>query len=232
MRLTTMTARMRADVRALAAASAVGLALAASGCGSSGSSSSSHSTSTAAAPASTSTSTSTGQASTSSSSTSTPQSGGTTPAGTKLTPGATALVNFEPESTSFRLQLSVLSIQKAAAGDMNGVELSKAQQEQTPYYVRLQVRNVGSGNVAAHDVDPADEFQATDDRGGQAQELTLLGHFRPCESVEEPKAFGPGVTYKTCVVYMVGHGGSVAQDEWTGNGGDAYSSNPIVWRAG
>jgi hypothetical protein len=40
------------------------------------------------------------------------------------------------------------------------------------------------------------------------------------------------MTYKTCVVYMVGRGGSVAQVEWTGNGGDAYSSDPIVWKAG
>jgi hypothetical protein len=212
-------------VRALAATTAVGFVLALSGCGSS---SSSHSSSSAAAPASAPASETTA----SSPSTAAPQSGGTTAAGTKLAPGATALVNFEPESTPFRLELGVLSIQKAGPGDMNGVELSKAQQEQTPYYVRLQVRNVGSGNVAAHDVDPADEFQATDDRGGQAQELTLLGHFRPCESVEEPKSFTQGVTYKTCVVYMVGHGGSVAQEEWTGNGGDAYSSNPIVWKAG
>jgi hypothetical protein len=216
-------------VRGFAAATAVGVAMVVSGCGSSSSSSSS---STAAAPASTSTSAPASETTASSSSTAAPKSGGTTAAGAKLSTGDTALVNFEPESTTFHLQLGVLSIQKGGPGDMNGVELSKAQQEQTPYYVRLQVRNVGSGNVAAHDVDPADEFQATDDRGGQAQELTLLGHFRPCESVEEPKSFTQGVTYQTCVVYMVGHGGSVAQEQWTGNGGDAYSSNPIVWKAG
>ncbi len=229
MRLRTMTSGTRRDVRALAAATAtaLALALAVSGCGSS---SSTHSSSGAAAAAATSAPAS--ETTASSSSTAAPASGGTTPAGTKLAPGATALVNFEPESTSFRLELSVVSIQKGGSGDMNGVELSKAQQEQTPYYVRLQVRNIGSGNVAAHDVDPADEFQAIDDRGGQAQELTLLGHFRPCESVEEPKSFTQGVTYETCVVYMVGHGGSVAQVQWTGNGGDAYSSNPIVWKAG
>jgi hypothetical protein len=171
-------------VRAFAAATAVGAVMAVSGCGSS---SSSHSSSSAAAPAASSTSAPASETAASSSSAAAPKSAGTTAAGAKLTPGETALVNFEPESTSFRLQLGVLSIQKGGPGDMNGVELSKAQQEQTPYYVRLLLRNVGPGNVAAHDVDPADEFQAVDDRGGQAQELTLLGHFRPCESVEEPK---------------------------------------------
>src|SRR5277367_2542338 len=162
------------EVRGFAAVTAVGVAMAVSGCGSS---SSSHSTSSAAAPAATSTSAPASETTTSSSSTAAPKSGGTTPAGAKLATGETALVNFEPESTNFRLELSVLSIEKGGPGDMNGVELSKAQQEQIPYYVRLEVRNVGPGNAAAHDVDPADEFQAVDDRGGQAQELTLLGHF-------------------------------------------------------
>jgi len=40
-----------------------------------------------------------------------------------------------------------------------------------------------------------------------------------------------GVTYKTCVIYMVGGGGSIVQEEWTGNGSDAYGENPIVWKA-
>jgi hypothetical protein len=146
MLLSGRVARAGHDMRVLTAAGAIGLALAVSGCGSS---SSSHSSSSAAAPAASSTSTPASETATSSSSTAAPKSGGTTPAGAKLSPGETALVNFEPESTSFRLELDVLSIQKAGPGDMNGVELSKAQQEQTPYYVRLQVRNVGPGNAAA-----------------------------------------------------------------------------------
>jgi hypothetical protein len=217
------------DLPAVALVAAVGLALAAAGCGSSGSSSSS---SSAAAPATTSTSTAPAGTSASATSTGKASSAGTTPAGTVLSPGATAVVNFEPESTNFRLQISVVSIKKGSQAEMSGVELDKAQRSQTPYYVTLRVQNIGSGNVGAHDVAPADEFRATDDRGGQAQELSVIGSFRPCESVTSPSHFTHGQTYQTCVVYMVGAGGSIAKVEWPGNGGDAYSSNPIVWKAG
>lgn len=235
MRLTpTMARGTRHDFRALALAGTVGLALAAWGCGSSGGSSGTAETTSTSAAAHT-TPTSTGESTTSSSSTGNAASGGTTAAGTKLTTGATAVVNYEPEEgpgkPTFHLQLNVLSIKKGAQADMNGVELNKAEQGQTPYYVTLQVRNIGPGNAAAHEGNPAVPFQATDDRGGQGQELTLLGTFRPCESVLVPKQFTTGVTYKTCVVYMVGGGGSIVAENWTGSGGDDYSENPIVWKA-
>jgi hypothetical protein len=213
---------------------AAGLALAVSGCGSSGSSSSS---STAAAPATTSTpaSTPTSTASTTTSSSST-ASGGTTKAGTTLSPGATALVDYqpgdEPKSPTFRLQISVLSIKQGSKADLNGVELEKAQQGQTPYYVTLKIRNEGAGNASAEEGAPAASFQATDDRGEQGQELSVIGNFRPCESGTQPKQFTKGVTYQTCVIYMVGGGGSIVSEKWTGSGGDAYSENPIVWKAG
>jgi hypothetical protein len=233
MRLTpTMARRTRRDVKAVALAATVGLVLAACGCGSSGSFSTAGTSPTSAAAATA--PASTGETNTSSSATGKVASGGTTPAGTKLTTGATAVVDYEPEEgpgkPTFHLQLNVLSIKKGAQADMNGVDLDKAQQGQTPYYVTLQVRNIGAGDASANDGNPAVPFQATDDRGGQGQELTLLGTFRPCESVLVPKQFTTGVTYKTCVVYMVGGGGSIVAENWTGSGGDAYSENPIVWK--
>lgn len=220
-------------IRPFALAAALGLGLAVSGCGSSGGSSSS---SNAAAPATTSTSASTPSTTASSSSSASAGSGGTTAAGTTLAEGATALVDYqpgdEPHSPTFRLQISVQSIKKGSKADLNGVELEKAQQGQTPYYVTLKIRNEGSGNASAEEGDPAAAFQATDDRGEEGQELSVIGNFRPCESGTQPKQFTKGVTYQTCVIYMVGGGGSIVSEKWTGSGGDAYSENPIVWKAG
>jgi hypothetical protein len=222
--------KRRRVIRAFSLAVVAGLALAASGCGSSGSSSSS---STAAAPATTSTAAST-PSTTSSSSSASAGSGGTTKAGTTLSPGETALVDYKPgdesNSPTFRLQISVQSIKQGSKADLNGVELEKAQQGQTPYYVTLKIRNEGAGNASAEEGAPAAAFQATDDRGEQGQELTVLGNFRPCESGTQPKQFTKGVTYQTCVIYMVGGGGSIVSEKWTGSG-DAYSENPIVWKA-
>ncbi len=185
--------------------------------------------------AATTASTSSAESTSSSSTAAKAGAGGTTAPGTTLALGAPALVDYKPgvktNSPTYRLQLSVLGIAKGAQADLNGVELEKAQQSKTPYYVKLRVTNVGSGNASAEEGVPAAGFQAIDDRGQQGQELTVLGTFRPCESGTQPKQFTRGVTYQTCVVFMVGGGGSIVKDEWTGSV-DAYTEKPIVWNAG
>lgn len=143
-------------------------------------------------------------------------------------------MDYEPGGApkpTYRLQLTVLGIKKGSQTELDGVELEKSEQGKTPYYVTLRIQNVGSGNAAAEENQPAASFQAIDDRGQQGQELTVLGTFRPCPSVTQPKNFTHGVTYQTCVIYMVGGDGSIVQEEWTGNGSDPYTENPIVWKA-
>jgi hypothetical protein len=217
--------------RAVALAAAIAFAGTAIGCGSSGST---HSNSTTTAAATTASSSST-ESTTSSSTAAKAGAGGTTAPGSTLALGAPALVDYKPgvktNSPTYRLRVSVLGIAKGAQADLNGVELEKAQQSKTPYYVRLRVTNVGSGNASAEEGVPAAAFQAIDDRGQQGQELTVLGNFRPCESGTQPKQFTRGVTYQTCEVFMVGGGGSIVKDEWTGSV-DAYTEKPIVWTAG
>jgi hypothetical protein len=224
----TEKSRTRDGLRAVVLAAALGLALAAYGCGSSGSSQSS---STAASSPSTTEATTSSSASTGQSKTA-----GTTAPGATLALGAAALVDYQPgglpNSPTFHLKVSVLGLKKGSQADMNGVDLEKAQQGDTPYYVTLRVENVGSGDAAAEQNDPIVGFQATDDRGQEGQELTVLGTFRPCESTTEPKHLTHGVSYQSCAIYMVGGGGSIVQEEWTGSGGDAYSEKPIVWKAG
>lgn len=209
---------------------AVGFLLALAACGCGGSSSSTTSSSAAAA-ATTSPSTS---SATQTASTSATSSAGATAAGTKLALGAPAVVEYQPggpPKPTYRLQLSVLGIKKGSQTELDGVELEKSEQGKTPYYVTLRIQNIGSGDAGAEENQPAVAFQATDDRGQQGQELTVLGNFRPCPNVSQPKQFTHGVSYQTCVIYMVGGNGSIVQEEWTGSGADAYSENPIVWKA-
>lgn len=202
------------------------------GCGSSSSSTTSSSSAATTTAASTPAATSSTPSQTSSESSS--GAAGTTAPGSDLQLGASATVDYKPginsNSPAYHLQVSVLGIQKGSQADMNGIELEKAQQGQTPYYVKLQIRNLGAGNASAEDGVPAVGFQATDDRGQPGQELSILGNFRPCESGTQPKQFIKGVTFDTCVIYMVGGGGSIVQEAWTGSG-DAYTEKPIVWKA-
>ncbi len=224
----------RKQTRAGVLAAWIVLALASGGCGGS---SPSNASSTGSAPTATSspTSTPTPTSSAPASTSAKPATGATTAAGTKLALGTAAIVNYEPGGSpkpTYRLELTVLGITKGSQTELDGVELEKAQQRETPYYVRLRIQNVGSGDAAAEENQPVAAFQATDDRGQQGQELTVLGTFRPCPNVTQPKHFTHGVSYQTCVIYMVGSGGSIVQEEWTGNGSDGYSENPIVWKAG
>jgi len=237
MRLTPrMASAARPSAWATALAAALGLALAGCGSGQSGAASSSTAATAASAPAATtpSTSTAAGATTTSSSATGAAAPAGTTAPGASLALEAPALVDYKPganaNSPTYRLQVSVLAIQKGGQADLDGVELEKSQQGKTPYYVKLRIRNEGSGNASAEDGVPAVGFQAIDDRGQQGQELTVLGNFRPCETVVQPKDFTRGVTYQTCVIYLVGGSGSIVQEDWTGSV-DKYTENPIVWKA-
>jgi hypothetical protein len=222
------------ELRAIALAAGILLAIAAGGCGGSSASTTSSSAS-APATASSSTPAPTQTASASASTSAASSAGASTAAGTKLALGTPAIVDYEPGGSpkpTYRLQLTVLGIKKGSQTELDGVELEKSEQGKTPYYVTLRIQNVGSGDAAAEDNQPAAAFQATDDRGQQGQELTVLGNFRPCPTVTQPMRFTHGVTYQTCVIYMVGGNGSIVQEEWTGSGADAYTENPIVWKAG
>jgi hypothetical protein len=218
---------MRGRINGLAMVGAIAVVLAISGCGSSSSTSSGSADTATSAPATASTSSSTSAPTTAST--------GTTAPGTTLALGTPAIVNYKPgiksNSPTYRLRVTVGSITKAPASDLNGVELEKEQQGKTPYYVKLAITNLGEGNASAEDGVPAAGFQTIDDRGQTGQELTLLGTFRPCESGTQPKQFTRGVTYATCQVYLVGGSGSIVKGEWIGSG-DAYAEKPIVWNAG
>ncbi len=220
MKRSTMRGALLCAVAAISAVLVVGCG----GSSSSTSSSTTAATTTAAAAAATTTTTTAAGTS------------GTTAPGTKLTPGTPAIVNYKPgvksNSPTYRMQVTVVSIDKGSPSELNGVELEKAQQGQTPYYVHLRIRNEGAGNVAAEEINPAAGFQTTDDRGQPGQELTILGKFRTCETGSVPKQFTKGVTWNTCNLYLVGSGGSIVSASWTGGGGEAYSENPIVWPAG
>jgi hypothetical protein len=225
----------RHEMRAIGLAVGILLALAVCGCGGSSPSKTSASGSAPATTTSSSTPTPTQTASTNASTSATSSAGATTAAGTKLPFGTPAIVDYEPGGSpkpTYRLQLTVLAIKRGSQTELDGVELEKSEQGKTPYYVTLRIQNIGSGNAAAEENQPASALQAIDDRGQQGQELTVLGNFRPCPSGTQPKQFTRGVTYQTCVIYMVGGNGSIVQEEWTGSGADAYSENPIVWKAG
>jgi hypothetical protein len=210
------------SVTPLAAAS---LILAVAGCGGSSSSSSSPASAgagTTSAAAAAGTSTAAAGASTS--------SGGITKPGTTLTVGQTATVPFKsPASTSngpppYELQVTVESIAKASFSDFKGIQLDATEKAGTPYYVRFKVTNVGGGDIGTN---AEAAISGIDKTGQEAQSVTFIGTFPPCNDTDQPKPFTHGKTWSTCQVYLV-PGGITAAD-YSGFV-DSYISSPVKWK--
>jgi hypothetical protein len=212
---------------------AVSLLLAVAGCG--GNSSNPSSSTSAGAGAASTASASGGTASTPAGTSSSPAgaattSGGITQPGTTLKLGDTATVPFKsPASTSngpppYKLQVTVQSITKASMSDFKGIQLDATEKAGTPYYVRFKVTNVGDGDIGTN---AEGAISGVDNTGQQAQSVTFIGTFPPCNDADQPKPFTRGKTWSTCQVYLV-PGGITAAD-YSGFV-DSYLSSPVKWK--
>lgn len=176
------------------------------------------------------------QPSPSPSSSSTPSSSpGTTvdvPPGTKLTePGSrlsfgdTASVAYDPgKGRGTVLDLTVRTATRGRVRDLSAFDLDKRTRASTPYYVQVSVRNRGPATVG--------RSLGRSLGGGRVpllgvnRENTLLPavvfatEFRRCSAERLPKAFAPGDSFRTCLVYLAPDKGRLA--------GVSYRPDPKV----
>jgi hypothetical protein len=211
--------------------------LAASGlaaCGSSGPTSSASSSAAApAASASAAPSTSTGSAASApagSAARSAAAAGGLTPPGTKLAVGNTALVAYDPDyssnSAKQRLKITVESIEKGSLADFHGISLDATEKAGTPYYVKVQITNVGSGNVSADNNDPGNQIQGMDRTGHPQDSVTFIGDFPRCNDNAAPTPMPPGKSFATCLTFLVP--GGITAAAYIGDSG--YFNSPVTWK--
>jgi hypothetical protein len=208
--------------RSAAALACVGLSLGLAACGGSGSKQGTPAPTTTASI--TTSDTTTGPSATG--------TGSITAPGTKLKLGDTAHVTFKPlnaPSTSkktYKLDVSVLKIEKGSIGDFKNVTLDAAQKKSTPYYISVKVSNPG-GEVPVKNDDPDIRFDAIDDRGQQQGSVTFLGTFDRCDDASAPAPFANGKSYESCLTYLLPGGGSITQVNWSGS--DPYVLKPVTW---
>ncbi len=184
------------------AAITVAAALALAGCGSSGSSSTTGSPTTAAVPASS------APATTGSSATAVGQ---LTPAGTTLKIGQPATIAYTDASKpnlKSTVEILPLSLEKGSAADLRGIQLDPTQQGSTPYFVRIQVRNLGTGNLSKSYV--GSSVEGIDDRKQTQSSVTFIGDFPRCNETQAPTRFTHGKTFTTCETFLIPAGGSLA----------------------
>jgi hypothetical protein len=170
--------------------------------------------------------------------------GGLTAPGARLKVGEAASVawvppgSFEPAKTQAGVELgvTVTAIEEGSTGDLKNIELEPDDEGAVPFYVRLKLEAPMSASVPAEE-DPAYSFTAIDDRHQEQPSVTFLGEFAPCEDVAVPHPFSGGVSYETCLTYLMQGGGSIEEVRWDSgpakaNEVTAYFEHPIVWTAG
>jgi len=216
---------------------AVAAAWGATGCGGSNTTTGSTATSTTTAATSSSASTtgagaapSTTQAATSAASTAagTSAPSGSTSPGTALGVGTTATVPYQPNSEStpkFKLAVTVTAIEKGKLSDFNGIKLDSAEKASTPFYVKVKIANVGSGDAGGSN-NPAINIEGVDSSGETQQSVTFLGDFPRCEYKEPPKPFSHGKSFEACLTFLVP--GGITKAAYTG--AEAYVTSPVTWK--
>ena len=143
--------------------------------------------------------------------------------GSKLSFGDPAQVVFEPSpKRGTALQLTVRSVQRGRLSDFKGFILDDAYKKKASYYyAKVRVKNVGEGNVGGVPV----PLWGVNDANTLLPAVTFTTSFKKCPSKPLPKAFGPGKTLSTCLVYLSPDKGKLDAVSYR----PSQEFNPITW---
>jgi hypothetical protein len=161
--------------------------------------------------------------------------------GAQLKLGQSATVGWVPLSSynasgaqkALKLKLTVEAIEKGTIDDFENIELDAAEQNSTPYYVKVKIESLDPTAPPSSD-DPDVTVEGIDDRGQEQTSVTFLGEFPRCTDTEVPDAFSSGDSFESCLTYLLPGGGSIESVHWADGPAGAgevtpYFEKPIVW---
>jgi hypothetical protein len=136
-----------------------------------------------------------------------------TPLGTTLKFGEAAVVVYDDTSHhhSSAVRITPHAIEAGSIGDFKNIKLDAAQKTSSPFYVQVDVKNVGKEDLSGSS--PGAYLNGVDDRGQNQNEVIFFGDFAQCEA-KIPKSLKPGESYKTCLTYLIPKGGSLKAMRW------------------
>ena len=145
-----------------------------------------------------------------------------TDAGEKLTFGSPATVAYEanPDKGSV-LQMSVAKVEKAGISELSAYQLDAATKSSTPFYVTVDVTNVGSSDLGGVDV----PIFLVDSKNTLIHSSSFTNTFKPCPSTPLPKSFAPQAKTKACLLYLVPAGSTFTEMSFR----PVQDVEPIVW---
>ncbi len=146
-----------------------------------------------------------------------------TKAGTTLDFGEPATVAYEPNSRrSSVLSVTVESVKAGQIKDFAAYQLDKRTSASKPYYVRVSVKNVGTGDLSRAGI----PLLALDSRNTLIQSSSFNNTFEKCPSTPLPAGFVADQKMRGCLVYLVPEGGKLTGLSFR----PLQAFEPIVWK--
>jgi hypothetical protein len=146
-----------------------------------------------------------------------------TKAGTQLKFGEPGLVAYQPNpQRSSVLSVTVNSAQAGRIADFAAFQLDPVTKTSQPYYVKVTVKNVGSGDLSRMGI----PLYAVDASNALVRSSSFNNGFPQCPSTPLPADFGAGKTYSGCLVYFVPDKGTLVEMSYR----PLQAFEPITWR--
>ena len=142
--------------------------------------------------------------------------------GTELDFKERAVVAYEPNTRRKSVvSITVESVQAGRISDFASYRLDDRTKNSRPYYARVSVKNVGTGDLGGAAV----PLLAVDDNNTLIQPSTFNNTFAKCPSLALPAAFAADKSVRGCLVYLVPDKGTLVKMSYR----PLQAFEPITW---
>jgi len=142
--------------------------------------------------------------------------------GTELDFKEQAVVAYEPNTRRKSvISITVESVQSGRISDFASYRLDDRTKNSRPYYARVSVKNVGTGDLGGAAV----PLLAVDQDNTLIQPSTFNNTFAKCPSLALPASFGADKSVRGCLVYLVPDKGTLVKMSYR----PLQAFEPITW---
>lgn len=144
--------------------------------------------------------------------------------GTELRFGQAATVPYQPnQRRSSVLRIKVTSVTRGTVNDLSSYVLDARTRASTPYFVRVNVTNVGKGDVGRTDI----PLWAVNKANVLIHSSSFTNTFQRCPSRPFPTSFAPtDKLFQACLVYLIPNHGQLVSVSFR----PLQAFAPIEWK--
>lgn len=146
--------------------------------------------------------------------------------GTELALGQGASFDFSYGDSSGVIEMTVTSIDQGDPAELAPLELGDQVAGLVPYYIRTTVANVGDTEMSF--VTP-NSLKGILPDGTQAQDVSIIGDFAPCNKEDSGADFVPGSSYDTCDVVLANEAVEVVGAQYWGDPYGLVADEGLFW---